>query len=61
MSTAEMCVKIRDKLGITQKQLAGLISTNQTEISFIERGFVPNNYQKVVAINRLYERLFERD
>lgn len=61
MSVAEMCKEIRDKLGITQKQLASLIGTNQTEISFIERGFMPNNQQKVVALNRLYDRLFEGD
>lgn len=33
-----------------------MIGTNQTEISFVERGFIPDDYKKVEAIQNIYER-----
>lgn len=41
MELKEMCKVVRSSLNITQYQLADMIGTNQTEISFIERGFIP--------------------
>jgi len=40
---------------LTQKQFAVLVGTNQTEISFIERGFIPDNQEKIKNIIKLYE------
>lgn len=50
---SEMCKVIRKERHITQYALADLIKTNQTEISFIERGFIPSA-DKIVAIAQLY-------
>ena len=41
MTLANMAKAIRQETGISQKQLAGMIGSNQTEVSFIERGFIP--------------------
>lgn len=41
MELKEKCKAIRNKLNLSQKQLAILIGSTQTEISFIERGFIP--------------------
>ena len=38
---------------LTQKKFAELIGSNQTEISFIERGFVPSDREKIRAIYEL--------
>lgn len=51
---SEMCKTIRRERQITQYQLAALIETNQTEVSFIERGFIPSA-DKIVAITNLYQ------
>lgn len=45
---------IRAKRNITQYQMAKIIGSNQTEISFIERGFIPENSNKIRAIEELY-------
>lgn len=50
---SEMCKIIRRERQITQYALANLIGTNQTEVSFIERGFIPSA-DKIVAITQLY-------
>lgn len=50
---SEMCKAIRKERQITQYAFASLIGTNQTEISFIERGFIPSA-DKIVAITQLY-------
>lgn len=41
MTLANMAKAIRQETGMSQKQLAEMIGTNQTEVSFIERGFIP--------------------
>ena len=41
-------------MGLTQKQFAAMIGTNQTEISFIERGFLPTDSEKISKIFELY-------
>lgn len=50
---AEMCKEIRERTNMSQTALAKLIGTNQTEISFIERGFMPSQ-DKITKIERLY-------
>lgn len=52
---SDMCKVIRKERYITQYALAELIGTNQTEVSFIERGFIPAA-DKIVAITDLYKR-----
>lgn len=56
MELAEMCRLARQSLGISQAKFANMVGTNQTEISFIERGFIPEDQQKIRAIKELYER-----
>ena len=41
-------------MGLTQKQFAALIGTTQTEVSFIEGGFLPPRKEKVKAIETLF-------
>ena len=50
MTLANMAKSIRQETGISQKQLAGMIGSNQTEVSFIERGFIPPAPEKQIAI-----------
>ena len=52
---AEMCKTAREKMCLSQSKFAKLIGTNQTEISFIERGFIPENKEKIKNIKRIYE------
>lgn len=54
MELQEMCKSVRTKLNMTQTDFATLIGSNQTEISFIERGFIPNDMRKVEIIKDLY-------
>ena len=54
MSLADMVKTIRQETGISQKQLAEMIGTNQTEVSFIERGFIPLNPEKQIAIENIF-------
>lgn len=58
MTIADKCKYIRKKRKISQYNMAKLLGTNQTEVSFIERGFVPNDARKIQAINEVYN--FER-
>lgn len=55
MELKEMCLAVRKRLKLSQRELAALVGTNQTEISFIERGFIPANSCKSVAIQNLYQ------
>ena len=50
MTLANMAKTIRQETGISQKQLAEKIGTNQTEVSFIERGFIPPAPEKQNAM-----------
>ena len=56
MELKDMCREVRKSLGLSQKKLAAEIGTNQTEVSFIERGFIPNDTQKADCIRRLFEQ-----
>lgn len=49
------CKVIRTTLHLTQKEFAKKIGSNQTEVSFIERGFIPLKKEKIKAINELYK------
>ncbi|MBQ5929635.1 MAG: helix-turn-helix transcriptional regulator [Clostridia bacterium] len=49
-----MSKEIRKALNLTQKKLATLLDTNQTEISFIERGFIPSN-ERIKQLTDYYE------
>ena len=52
---AEMCKTARAERKLTQTKFAELVGTNQTEISFIERGFIPEDKKKIQNIIKLYE------
>lgn len=52
LELSELMREIRYQLSINQYELAEMISTNQTEISLMERGFFPNDSRKI-------ERLFD--
>lgn len=45
-----ICQKVRTKMKVTQARLAFLIGSTQTEISFMEMGFLPRNPRKVESI-----------
>ena len=57
MTLANMAKAIRQETGISQKQLAEMIGSNQTEVSFIERGFIPLNPEKQIAIENIFNLL----
>lgn len=57
MELADMCKEVREALAISQRELAMMIGSNQTEISFIERGFTPSDTAKVNAIIEEYNKL----
>ena len=42
-----------------QKQLAEMIGTNQTEVSFIERGFIPLNPEKQIKILKIFNEVIK--
>lgn len=54
MELKEMCKFVRYNLSMSQKEFGKLIKSNQTEISFIERGFIPENKDKIEVIKSLY-------
>ena len=56
MTLQEKTKEVRKRLHLTQRDIASLIGTNQTEISFIERGFIPPDENKIIAINDLFDR-----
>lgn len=59
MDLQQITKKARQEMGLSQKQFAVLIQTNQTEISFIERGFIPNDQDKINRIYELYNNLLK--
>lgn len=54
MSLADMAKTIRQETGMSQKQLAEMIGSNQTEVSFIERGVIPQDPEKQIAILNIF-------
>lgn len=54
MTLANMAKVIRQETGMSQKQLAEMIGSKQTEVSFIERGFIPQDPEKQIAILNIF-------
>ena len=59
MLLADMVKTIRQETGISQKQLAEMIGSNQTEVSFIERGFIPPAPEKQIAILKIFNEVIK--
>lgn len=59
MILANMAKAIRQETGMSQKQLAEKIGTNQTEVSFIERGFIPPAPEKQIAILKIFNEVIK--
>ena len=59
MTLANMAKAIRQETGMSQKQLAEKIGTNQTEVSFIERGFIPPAPEKQNAILKIFNEVIK--
>ena len=57
MTLANMAKIIRQETGMSQKQLAEMIGTNQTEVSFIERGFISQDPEKQIAILKIFNEV----
>lgn len=56
MDLKDKCYETRHVFGLSQSAFAKVIGTNQTEISFIERGFIPKQKQ-IDMIELLYFRV----
>jgi len=54
-----MCKTIRKTLKFFEGKLAKMIGTTQTEISFIEHGFIPPNTKKVEMIKNMYQSVLK--
>lgn len=61
MSLANMTKTIRQETGMSQKQLAEMIGSNQTEVSFIERGFIPPAPEKQIAILKIFNEVIREE
>ena len=61
MSLANMAKAIWQETGMSQKQLAEMIGSNQTEVSFIERGFIPLDPEKQIAILKIFNEVIREE
>ena len=61
MLLADMVKTIRQETGMSQKQLAEMIGSNQTEVSFIERGFIPHAPEKQIAIENIFNEVIKEE
>lgn len=59
MMLADMAKTIRQETGMSQKQLAEKIDSNQTEVSFIEWGFIPHGSEKQIAILKIFNEVIK--
>ena len=59
MTLANVAKTIRQETGMSQKQLAEMIGSNQTEVSFIERGFIPTAPEKQIAILQIFNEVIK--
>ena len=50
-----MCKIARKYMRMSQAEFAKVIKSNQTEISFIERGFIPEDKAKITKIETIYK------
>lgn len=57
MELKQMCKEIRKALGLSQKKFGLLIGATQTEVSFIEGGFIPPSTDKIEKIQKLFNEL----
>ena len=57
MTLADVAKTIRQETGMSQKQLAEKIGSNQTEVSFIERWFIPLDPEKQIAILKIFNEV----
>ena len=55
MDLKDKCYAVRSILNLSQKEFGMMVNSNQTEISFIERGFIPKQ-KTIYLIELLYER-----
>ena len=61
MLLADMAKTIRQETGISQKQLGEMIGSNQTEVSFIERGFIPLTPEEQIAIENIFNEVIKEN
>ena len=61
MELKEICKAVRQKMGLTQREFGRLIGTTQTEISFVENGFIPPHIERVAEIQRLYHKFVGKE
>ena len=60
MELKDKCKKVRTAMGLSQLEFAEtFLNTNQTELSFIERGFIPEDARKIKIINNLHKHISE--
>ena len=55
MELKEMCKQARKYMKMSQAEFAKVVKSNQTEISFIERGFIPEDCRKIEKIKTIYK------
>ena len=60
MELKEKCKLARKYMRMTQEQFGKVIKSNQTEVSFIERGFIPEDKRKIDKIETIYEWSLEQ-
>ncbi len=61
MTLVDMAKTIRQETGMSQKQLAEMIGSNQTEVSFIERGFIPRDPEMQIAILKIFNEVIREE
>lgn len=57
LELAELAREIRFLRGISQRELAELINATQTDISLMERGFIPNDTRKISKLLEIGKQL----
>ena len=55
MELKEKCKLARKYMKMSQEQFGKVIKSNQTEVSFIERGFIPEDKKKIEKIEVIYK------
>lgn len=55
MELKEKCKQARKYMRMSQEEFGKVIKSNQTEVSFIERGFIPEDKRKVEKIEQIYK------
>ena len=56
----DMSLAIRKATGWSQYALADAVGTTQTEISFLEKGFIPPASEKIRRLHELYHKYVEQ-